>query len=436
MVPSKILFVSAVAESTDLAIRCQQEGHQVRWYVHSLTEQRVGDGLLHPVRDWRAWVDWADLVVFDDVEQDVGKGRRYGGGAWASWVRRVARKPVIGGSPETDRMENDRIFGQKVAANAGIPVVPMVRFAGPSAFAKAQAFVKREGGAWALKHNNQVSRDLATVQWDPQGMLDFLGWLQDVWKDLAHGQEPDFVLQEAHKGVEIAVTGLFDGQTWQGAYVNQEIKKLMSGDEGPSTGQMGEMGFAEMGPLWREALLPLTRYLSAQGYHGCIDLNMIATEDRIVPLEWTARFGYPTVSSIVEALDMPVGEALWTLATGQGRLRWHDGYVATVVVASGPFPREDPDLAQHLTLLPDQDLDWQRVHLNEVRRVGKRLESAGSMGYLAVVTHRGRGPAEARMLCYRQVDKLKVLPFRIVRRDIGDQFIEDLPKLKAWGWVA
>ena len=401
-------------------------------YIHSPTEERVGDGMLEKVPSWEKHVRWADMVVFDDVAQKIEHVNKYQGGTWAAEVR-AKGKPVIGGSPDTDRMENDRIFGMQIAEKAGLRTVPMQRM---RSFAEGQAFVQKHGGGWALKHNGQVARDLATVQFDPEGMTSFLEWLDKAWPDLAHGQPVDYVLQEAIKGVEIAITGLFDGRTFQGAYVNQEIKKLMSGDEGPSTGQTGEIGFQDMGRLFREALLPLSGYLAKQGYHGCIDLNCIATEDRIVPLEWTTRFGYPTVSSIVEMVDMPVADWLWTLATGEGTVRWHDGYGATVVVGSGPFPREDEELAKHLVLLPDDDLDWERVHLNEVfLNDREQYESAGSMGYLAVVTARGRGPAEARNNCYRQVDKLKVLPFRMVRRDVGEKAIETLPQLQRWGWV-
>ena len=53
--------------------------------------------------DWKKEVEWADVIVFDDV---------LGQGADAKKLRDQG-KLVVGGTPYTDRLEDDREFGQE-----------------------------------------------------------------------------------------------------------------------------------------------------------------------------------------------------------------------------------------------------------------------------------------------------------------------------------
>ena len=68
--------------------------------------------------DWRADLDWADVVVFDDV---------LGHGALADPLRR-AGKLVVGGTPYTDKLEDDRAFGQQELKAAGVSIIPQANF--------------------------------------------------------------------------------------------------------------------------------------------------------------------------------------------------------------------------------------------------------------------------------------------------------------------
>jgi phosphoribosylamine--glycine ligase len=71
------LFVSAdAALITDLAWQVSREGHDVRYYVEAESDREIGDGFVPKTDDWRAELDWADVVVFDDiwVGDDVGTG--------------------------------------------------------------------------------------------------------------------------------------------------------------------------------------------------------------------------------------------------------------------------------------------------------------------------------------------------------------------------
>ena len=59
--------------------------------------------------DWEREVDWADVIVFDDT---LGQGEK-------AQALRARGKAVIGGTPYTDRLEDDRSFGQEELKKAG-----------------------------------------------------------------------------------------------------------------------------------------------------------------------------------------------------------------------------------------------------------------------------------------------------------------------------
>ena len=432
----RVLVVSGLGSTMALALRLSRGGHDVQLYTHSPADHDVGKGLVESVPDWRPFVKRADLVVVDDVYEKIDKATPFGGGTWAQEARRT-NGAVIGGTPLTDRLENDRMFAQGVFEKVGMDTVPMHRF---RSFADGKAFVKRSGGAWALKHNNQVSRDLASVKFDPGEMVEFIEWLASVWPDLEPGKPVDFVLQEAVKGCEIAVTAPFDGQRfWPGwAYVNREWKKLMDGDLAATTGQMGEMGAMQTDPrLHLRTLALLEPLLSREGYRGFFDVNCIVTEDgRAVPLEVTARFGYPSVWSFLELTNGDPYDLLHAMATdGKCACKPQPGYVCTVRVSSGTYPDADPVRNKHLVLRGWDVTGLDHVWLDDVQWTGKRMESAGTTGLLANVTQRGKTIQDAVDACYATVRHLDAVPFTRYRTDIGKTFPDEWAKLRAGNWV-
>src|SRR5919201_5942064 len=103
----KFLFVSPEALSVDLAHVVRQEGNDVKFFIQSATEKDVGDGFVEKVNSWEDQIDWADVIVFDDI----------GFGKTAEKLMAEGKK-VVGGSTFTDRLENDREFGHSELAKA------------------------------------------------------------------------------------------------------------------------------------------------------------------------------------------------------------------------------------------------------------------------------------------------------------------------------
>src|SRR3989344_2856099 len=113
----KFLFESWESLSGDLAWQIKKEGHEVKIYVKETNDQDVYDGFLEKVDDWKSTVDWADVIVFDDI----------GFGSQADNLRK-AGKFVIGGSGYTDKLEENREFGQSEMKRLGLLTLPHWEF--------------------------------------------------------------------------------------------------------------------------------------------------------------------------------------------------------------------------------------------------------------------------------------------------------------------
>src|SRR5262252_2186285 len=145
--PSKFLFVSYEGLIADTAWQVLKEGHEAKLWILSEPERDIADGLVPKVDDWRKEIDWADVVVFDDV---LG-----GMGVMADEVR-ARGKPVVGGSPYTDRLEEDRAFGQQELKAAGVAIIPQENF---TSFDAAVAYVQANPHRYVVKPSGEAQND-------------------------------------------------------------------------------------------------------------------------------------------------------------------------------------------------------------------------------------------------------------------------------------
>lgn len=425
--PTTFLFVSTYGGTMDLARKVAEEGHEVRLWVESGPEKRIGDGFVPKVDDWRPSTDWADVIVFDDVER----------GTEAEALRR-AGKAVVGGTRYTDRLELDRDFGQAEMKAVGMTVLPSWDF---DSFDAAIAFVKAHPDRYVVKPDGEAQNEkvLSYVGQDEDGedVVHMLEFFRRGWSGKIHG----FQVQKHATGVEVAVGAFFDGKDFLlPACVNFEHKRLFDGEIGPSTGEMGtSMFWANENPLVRETVLRFRERLAAVGYVGYFDLNCIASARGIVPLEATARFGYPTISIQQDGVLSPWGELLAALARGEPHhLRTKRGFQVGVVVATPPYPFDDRKAFQKYA--EDSVVLWRRplpegVHPCDVRRSpeGDWLLT-GSSGYALVVTGCASTMVDARKEAYNRVKSI-IIPNMFYRSDIGARWVRDGDLLQSWGYL-
>src|SRR5687768_16921440 len=82
----KFLFVSEIGCIGDLAFQIKNEGHQVKYFIQNKYERQVSDGFVDKSEDWEKDMNWADVIVFDDI----------GFGSQAERLRKEG-KAVVGG---------------------------------------------------------------------------------------------------------------------------------------------------------------------------------------------------------------------------------------------------------------------------------------------------------------------------------------------------
>ena len=434
MTSRQFLVVSAdAALATDLAWQLHREGHDVKHYVDAERDRDIGTGFVPRSDDWRADADWADVVVFDDI----WVGDEVGTGALAEELR-AQGTAVVGGTPNTDRLEEDRGYAMDVLEANGVNTIDHRVF---HDFGEAIDFVEANPAPYVVKPLGEVQnvKRLLYVGDEDDGsdVVDVLRAYEKAWGHRMKG----FQLQRKVDGVEVAVCGFFDGHSFvDQVNFNFEHKKLFPGNVGPSTGEMGtSMFWAGRNRLFAETLGKLEGWLADEGYVGSIDVNCIVDESGIYPLEFTPRFGYPTIALQEESFESPTGEFFDDLAHGDDPdLDVHEGFQVAVRVVLPPFPFDDAqtyDENSRNAAVVFETESRDGYHLEDTKRVDGQWRAAGESGMPLVVTGKGETMQAAREQCYDRVEAV-AMPNMYYRDDIGERWVDgDGDRLQAWGYL-
>ena len=247
------LFVSLTGLISDIAWQVSKEGHEVRYFIADKQERDIADGFVAKSKDWEKDVEWADIVIFDDT---------LGQGAKAQELRQQGKK-VIGGTPYSDRLEDDRSFGQEELKKAGVNIIPYADF---TSFDDAIDHVVQNPGRYVIKPSGEaqnVKRRLFVGEEDDgQDVIRIL----EAYKKALSDEIKVFQLQRRVVGVEVAVGAFFNGTAFiYPINVNFEHKKLFPGDIGPPTGEMGtSMFWSQPNQLFNQTLLKMEPVLAAK----------------------------------------------------------------------------------------------------------------------------------------------------------------------------
>ncbi len=427
MEPRRFLFVSLSALISDIAWQVTKEGHEVRYYIDNAKEREIADGFVTKTLDWEADIGWADVIVFDDT---LGQGER------AQRLRALGKK-VIGGTPYTDRLEDDRSFGQEELKKAGINILPYREF---SDFDAAIAYVKANPERYVIKPSGEAGnvkrRLFVGDEEDGQDVVRVL----EAYKKSFPDEIKVFQLQRRVTGVEIAVGAFFNGREFiYPVNVNFEHKKLFPGNIGPSTGEMGTVMFWS-GPnrLFNQTLKKMEPKLAEEGYVGYIDLNCIVNGNGIYPLEFTSRFGYPTISIQQEGMTTPIGEFFHDLAAGTAqKFKVKSGFQIGVRIVVSPFPFDDEatfsSVSHNAAILFKKGIP-EEVHIEDVKQVNGQWYVAGTSGVVLIVCGLGPTMRQAQAQAYSRIRNI-MIPDMYYRDDIGERWLEDHDRLHTWGYL-
>ena len=428
MEPKKFLFVSLVGLAIDLAWQIKKDGHDVKVHIESSGDRDIGDGFIPKVENWKEHVEWADIVVFDDV---------MGQGTLAKRLR-AQGKIVFGGSPYTDRLEDDRSFGQDELKRLGVSILSYQMF---TDFDEGIQFVRDNPAPYVIKPSGKAQnhKQLLFVGMEEDGsdVIRMLETYKRVWAN----KIKVFQLQKKVSGVEVAVGAFFNGKRFiTPINVNFEHKKLFPGDVGPSTSEMGtSMFWSSPNKLFNATLKKFEETLAGEGYVGYIDLNCIVNNNGIYPLEFTARIGYPCIQIQQEGITMPMGELVWNLANGVDfEIKTKKGFQLGVQLVVAPYPYDDKRVfeenSKDTVIVFKKRFNQEGVHLGDIKLVNEEWMVAGYTGICVIVVGSGQTMSQAKQQSYSRVQNI-LIPNMYYRTDIGDRWVEDSDKLHNWGYL-
>ena len=424
----RVLFIEDEG-GIDVSRRAMEHGHQVKVFTRQYDDYKRpgGRGLVEIVKDWRPWMRWADLVFLESNNLYMHEMDR--------WRREGC--VIIGGNEESSLWEIDRSRGMQVFKKAGIPVPPYREF---SDYDSAIAYVKRRDEAFASKPSGKCDdKSLSYVAKTPEDLV----YRLSAWK-AKHGRPPfPFILQEKVSGIEFAVGAWYGpGGFSPGWEENWEHKKLMAGDLGPNTGEMGTvLRYVKTSRLAEKVLQPLEPQLERLGYVGNIDVNcIIDDEGNPWPLEFTTRFGWPTFTIQMVLFEWDPIEFLFAFARGEdtkGAYRLDDPAVGVIPVLP-PFPAA-PKNYEDVIGIPifemADDFSFEEVQAWKGDKSGVVAQWATAGMVIGVACASGKTIRQASRKAYRELDQLRMPASPYWRNDIGELLKTDIPKLRAHGFA-
>lgn len=423
----RFLFVSITGLIGDIAWQCVKEGHEVRLYIEDESEREIADGFVPKTDNWASLIDWAEVIVFDDTLGQGGKAEEL----------RKAGKKVVGGTAYTDRLEDDRGFGQEEMKSLGIPIISYVDF---NDFDEAIDYIQKNPAEYVIKPTGGAGgvRRLLFVgeESDGKDVIQILEAYKKIWAERLKA----FQLQKRIMGVEVGVGAFFNGQKFLSPInINFEHKRMFPGNLGPQTGEMGtSMFWSEPNKLFNMTLKKFETKLAEEGYVGYIDLNCMVNNNGIYPLEFTSRFGYPAIMIQQEGIITPISELLFNLANGEDiKFKTKRGFQVGVRLCVPPYPFDDEET--FLTYSKDQIIIFKKptregVHIEDCKLVNEQWIVCGSAGVVLTVIGSGTTMKQAQAQVYNRVKNI-LMPNMFYRNDIGDRWFEDSDKLHNWGYL-
>ena len=424
----RFLGIGECADLASLYLRLARDRHEIRVFIgYPLCKDTLA-GLIERVPNWESELDWIRAAGQDGfiLFENIGLGY----GEIQDRLRREGLN-VIGGGTYGARLENDRVYAQRVLAELGLVTPPIFEF---SDVDEATRFIDQRPARYVLKSNGPDAPS-------------FVGRHQmgaDVRAMLVSGEKvvaPSFVLMEFIDGVEMGVGAYFNGEDFlEPACLDWEYKRFFPGDLGELTGEMGTVvTYSRTKRFFDRTLAKIAPLLRANSYCGYINLNTIVNQEGIWPLEFTCRFGYPGYA-ILDPLQKTSWANLFRGMRTRSELRFdtEPGFAVGIVITTPPFPysRDTVPVPVGLPLLFEGDLspaEQRHVHYGEVALRNGVLVTSGASGYTLVVTGTGQTIEAARDDANALAAKVVVANARY-RTDIGTRLIKgEFARVEALG---
>lgn len=408
-------------------------GHAVKWFVkpRDSTNKDTGKGFkgIEKVDNWASHMGWADLVMStsnDDYIERLEFFRKRG-------------FPVFAPSVGSTRLEVSRADGMKLLEKAGIECVPYQTF---KTMAEAEQHVRKTEERYVFKTlGDNEDKSLTYVSKSPADLI--------AWMKRTPPPKGEVMLQTFIKGIELGVSRFMGKNGWVGQWNESfEHKKLMPGNYGPNTGEMGTVAyFTPDSKIGEETLGKLGDELLSLGHRGDTALGfMIDEKGKPWPTEWTCRLGWPIANMMLGATKGDPVTWMRDALDGRDTTSFHEDIGVCLVLAHSDFPHGNADKKetagvpiygvtssnkkhihpQSVQIMKQPDMDGEKIVERNV------WSTAGD--YVAVITGYGKNVKQAAARAYKTAKQIHVAN-PIIRDDIGEGMEECLPKLHGMGYA-
>lgn len=422
------LFVTKEWWLLDMAIKVQSEWNNVKLYVWKESDKETWDWLVEKTDSWESEISWADIIVFESIwnGEKIKKLRE-------DW------KMVIWWTPYTDKLEDNRCFWQQELKKHKVKTLWFEEF---ESFDDAIEYVRQKPWKYVIKPSWEI-QDLKQLVfiWNEEDGSDVARvlnaykktWWNEIWL---------FQLQKKVSWVEIAVWAFFNGKRFlKPINVNFEHKKLFPGELWVPTWEMGtSMFWEDHNKIFEETLMKFEKTLSLEWYTWYIDINCIVNANWIYPLEFTCRFGYPTILIQQDAISMRFSDFLINIANGEDfKIKVKKWFQIWVMIVVPPFPYYDLKTFETFSkdaiiVLKDKKKNMNGIHLQELKKVNWELLITWPAGIALVVTGLGNTMKEAQKQAYTRIQNI-LIPNMYYRNDIWNRWYEDSDKLRSWEYL-
>jgi phosphoribosylamine--glycine ligase len=425
----KILVWSKYGDALSLArLMREKDNNEVVLYVDIDYNKRVGEGIIPKVENWKEYVDWADLIVFDDENQ----------GKYVEELREKG-KVVFGTNEFGGRLENDRDYSFDVSRDLGVKTIPYWKF---KSLDEGIKFIRENPSRYVFKPFGQRPRYYTKVSEMITGedLLWFMEYLKKIWKG---GQ--DFILQKYIEGIEVGCCSWFNGYEFLRPFeICFEHKKMKNYGGGGNCGEAGSLIFASPeSKIFDEILAPFEEWLKNTKYTGQFYANTKVNDDGIWLLEYVPRLGIPATYLYNELLQERWTDVFKGIATGElKKMPLELGrFVVGVKIDVEPIPDLDAEATYTVPVETPVKFDFDPIGAEagffegDLRKdkTENQYYLTGKQGHVGIVVGSGKTVQEAQDMCYKVVEKI-FCPFNITfNAEIGEKYDYVAPYLVKQG---
>lgn len=422
----------------DFCLRSAAAGHQIRWYRHCKTPSHDGEGFaqIEIVDNYKDSLKWAKegLIFLTGNAKFIPEMDRLKDFGF----------PVFAPSVRSSELEIKRGLGMETLEKLGIDVPHYETF---TSLADAEKFARKADQGYVFKcMGSEEDKSLTYVSCDP---ADLVGWIQRKIKMGVKLKGPCMLQEKIDMLCDFGVSGWFGPEgflrdKWQICF---EHKKLMPGEKGPQTGEMGTvMQYCEKEKLADEMLLPLEPLLKKLGHIGDFAVGVgIDKKGKAWPFEFTARIGCPAWFIQVASHFGDPAKWMKDLLLGKDSLKVSYDAAIGVVCAQPLFPYDDePSDLSRGNPITGIDEVHENMHLISVMREKGPIWKDGKVldeeiykttgAYVLVATALGKTIVAAQKRVYEAIDEISFKDL-MYRTDIGDKVTPLLEPLHSFGYA-